>query len=109
MINKAKELFFKYEEIIVYLIVGVMTTIFAWGCMWGVTFLICEDPLYPTATQNFILSVVNWTAGVAFAYPTNRKFVFKSTDPHIVITLISAVAVIIGNYIFSKLMVFKKK
>lgn len=142
MIKKAKELFFKYEEIIVYLIVGVMTTIFAWGCMWGVTFLICEDPLYPTATQNFILSVVNWTAGVAFAYPTNRKFVFKSTDPNILaecskfvvsristlvldiglrqvlgwiglnniaITLISAVAVIIGNYVFSKLMVFKKK
>lgn len=141
MINKAKELFKKYEEIIVYLIVGVMTTIVSWACMALATFLICENIMYPTATENLILSVVNWTAGVAFAYPTNRKFVFKSTDPHILAeftkfvvsristlvldiglrqilgllgvnniatTLISAVAVIIGNYIFSKLLVFKK-
>ncbi len=142
MINKAKELFYKYEEIIVYLIVGVMTTIVSWFCMFFVNIVIFGNPLYPTATQNLVLSVVNWTAGVAFAYPTNRKFVFKSTDPHIltecskfvasristlildvvlrqilgllgvdvfVTTLISAVLVIIGNYVFSKLLVFSKK
>ncbi len=142
MISKAKELFYKYEEIIVYLIVGVMTTIVSWFCMFFVNIVIFGNPMYPTSTQNLVLSVVNWTAGVAFAYPTNRKFVFKSTDPQIfkecskfvasristlildivvrqilgllgvdvfITTLISAVLVIIGNYIFSKLLVFSKK
>ena len=142
MINKAKELFYKYEEIIVYLIVGVMTTIFSWFCMFFVNIVIFGNPMYPTEAQNLVLSVVNWTAGVVFAYPTNRKFVFKSTDPNIfgecvkfvgsriftlildivvrqvlgfmgvnmiINTLISAVLVIIGNYVFSKLIVFRKK
>jgi len=136
------ELFKKYEEIIVYLIVGVMTTIVSWFCMFFVNIVIFGNPLNPTSAQNLVLSVVNWTAGVAFAFPTNRKFVFKSTNPHIftelvkfvisrlftlfldivvrqilgflgvdvyVTTLISAVLVIIGNYVFSKLLVFRKK
>ena len=135
-------LFKKYEEIIVYLIVGVMTTIVSWFCMFFVNIVIFGNPLYPTSTQNLILSVVNWTAGVLFAYPTNRKFVFKSKDNNIlgefikfvasrvstlildivvrqvlgllgvdvfVTTLISAVLVIIGNYVFSKFLVFRKK
>ena len=140
--NLGMTLFKKYEEIIVYLIVGVMTTIVSWFCMFFVNIVIFGNPLYPTSTQNLILSVVNWTAGVLFAYPTNRKFVFKSKDKNIlgeflkfvasrvstlildillrqvlgflgvdvfVTTLISAVLVIIGNYVFSKLLVFKKK
>ena len=135
-------LFKKYEEIIVYLIVGVMTTIVSWFCMFFVNIVIFGNPLYPTSTQNLILCIVNWTAGVLFAYPTNRKFVFKSKDKNIlgeftkfvasrvstlildillrqvlgllgvdvfVTTLISAVLVIIGNYVFSKLLVFRKK
>jgi putative flippase GtrA len=135
-------LFKKYEEIIVYLIVGVMTTIVSWFCMFFVNIVIFGNPLHPTSTQNLILSIVNWTAGVLFAYPTNRKFVFKSKDKNIlgefakfvasristlildivvrqvlgllgvdafVTTLISAVLVIIGNYVFSKLLVFRKK
>jgi putative flippase GtrA len=28
-----------------------------------------------------VLSIVNWVSGVAFAYPLNRKFVFKSKGP----------------------------
>ena len=153
MFNKAKEKFFKtfpiaeelftkYEEIIVYLIVGVLTTIVSWFCMFFVNIVIFGNPLNPTSAQNLVLSVVNWTAGVAFAFPTNRKFVFKSKNPNIfaelvkfiisrlftlfldiivrqvmgfmgvdvyVTTVVSAVLVIIGNYIFSKLMVFRKK
>lgn len=97
--------------------------------------------MYPTPFQNVVLSVINWTAGVIFAYFTNRKFVFKSNAPMLseapkfvlsrvstlildmvvmqvltaigvnllVATLISAVLVIIGNYVFSKLFVFNKK
>ena len=142
MIEKIKELWKKYEEIIVYLIVGGMTTVFSWFWMFFVNIVIFWNPLYPTKTQNLVLSVVNWTAGVIFAYPTNRKFVFKSKNPNIlqeagkfvasrvstlileivvrqvfgwlginvyVTTIVAAVLVIIGNYVFSKLLVFRKK
>lgn len=142
MVNKAKELFFKYEEIIVYLIVGVLNTIVSWACDFSVAFLFFAEPLNPTALERIISSTVNWTSGVAFAYPLNRKFVFKSKDPNVfgecskfvlsrvstyvldivvvqllgllgvdllITRIISAVLVVIGNYIFSKLVVFKKK
>ncbi len=140
--KKIKQLLVKYREIIVYLIVGVMTTIVSWGAMFFVNIVIFGNPTHPDAFQNMVLSVVNWSAGIAFAYPTNRKFVFESKDPHIftelikfiisristlildivvrqilgfigidvfITTLISAVLVVIGNYVFSKLMVFRKK
>ena len=142
LFNKGVELYKKYEEIIVYLIVGVITTIVSWFCMFFVNIVIFGNPLNPPSAQNLILSVVNWTAGVAAAYPLNRKFVFKSKDPNIfsecfkflmarvttlildiilrqvldfmgfnvyVTQIIVAILVIIGNYIFSKLLVFKKK
>ncbi len=142
MFEKLKELFKKYEEIIVYLIVGVITTIVSWACMFFVNIVIFGNPLHPTAAQNLVLSAVSWTSGVAAAYPMNRKFVFKSQNANImqelgkfimaristlilelvsrqilgaigvdvfVTTLIVAVLVTIGNYIFSKLMVFRKK
>ena len=141
MIEKIKALYAKYEEIIVYLIVGVLTTIVSWGAKFLVNALFFHNTMYPTPFENLVLSVVNWTAGVIFAYFTNRRFVFKSHEPmgkeipkfvlsrvftlildavvmqvltavgvHLIIaTGISAVLVIIGNYVFSKLFVFKKK
>lgn len=141
MIEKIKALWVKYEEIIVYLIVGVLTTIVSWGAKFLVNALFFDNTMYPTPFENLVLSVVNWTAGVIFAYFTNRRFVFKSHEPmgkeipkfvlsrvftlildavimqmltavgvHLIVaTGISAVLVIIGNYVFSKLFVFKKK
>jgi putative flippase GtrA len=81
MIEKIKALWIKYEEIIAYLIVGVLTTIFAWGVMFIVNWVAFGNPMYPTAFQNIVLSTVNWVAGVIFAYFTNRRFVFKSHEP----------------------------
>ena len=141
MIEKIKTLYAKYEEIIVYLIVGVLTTIVSWGAKFLVNALFFHNTMYPTPFENLVLSVVNWTAGVIFAYFTNRRFVFKSHEPMgkeipkfvlsrvftlildavvmqvltavgvqlIIATGISSVLVIIGNYVFSKLFVFKKK
>lgn len=140
------EAFFQFwidkSEIVVYLIVGVLTTVVSWAAKFAFNFIFYAGTAHPTAVQNFILSAVNWTAGVAFAYPTNRAWVFESKDPNILpecakfvlsrvstlvldilvmqvlgvigmnlyaATLISAVLVIIGNYIFSKLFVFNKK
>ena len=141
MIEKIKALCVKYEEIIAYLIVGVLTTLVSWGAKFLANYLLFENTMYPTRFQNGVLSIINWTAGVIFAYFTNRKFVFKSHDPMlkeapkfvlsrvstlildmvvmqvlnvklgvnlVIATIISAVLVIIGNYVFSKLFVFNK-
>ena len=77
MISKIKELLIKYEEIIAYLIVGVLTTIVSWGaCFVAELFL---DP--DQTVQNAIINTIGWVAGVVFGYFTNRKYVFKSTNP----------------------------
>ena len=75
-----KELYNKYEEIIIYLIVGVLTTIVSWGACF-VAKLLGLDP--DIKIQNFIINTIGWVVGVLFAYPLNRKWVFKSSNPHI--------------------------
>lgn len=154
----------KYREIIVYIIVGVLTTIFCWVLCYILEHFVfdAEDPI-----QNFVINTVDWIAGVLFAYPLNRKWVFKSSNPRIfkefmgfagsrvstwaldVVIMwffvnicpltalstwaagvllkiginmdvtsvnfwiakifISSVLVMIANYVFSKLLIFKKK
>ena len=74
----AHEIFCKYEEIWVYLVVGVLTTIVAWGAMFLFSAIVYGNPEYPTSVQNFVLSTVNWVSGVIFGYFTNRKYVFRS-------------------------------
>lgn len=140
-IGKCWGLCVKYQEIISYLIVGGMTTVVSWAAMFLANWLAFGNPLYPTALQNLVLSIVNWTAGATFAYFTNRAFVFKSHEPMLkeipkfllsrvatlvmeivirqvfgvlginvyVTTIVAAVLVIVGNYVFSKLFVFNKK
>lgn len=140
-IGKCWGLCVKYQEIISYLIVGGMTTVVSWAAMFLTNWLAFGNPLYPTALQNLVLSIVNWTAGTTFAYFTNRAFVFKSHEPMLkeipkfllsrvatlvmeivirqvfgvlginvyVTTIVAAVLVIVGNYVFSKLFVFNKK
>lgn len=143
MINKIKQLYLKYKEIVNYLIFGGLTTIVALIVKWGLLFT------FLNASNGFELQVaviLSWIAAVLFAYFTNRKYVFESktgnkkrefinfiiarlatllldmfimwffvtllklnTDLYVLIfTLVSQVLVIISNYIFSKLFVFKK-
>ena len=83
MIEKCKALCVKYREILVYLIVGVLTTIVAWAAKFLFNLIFYGGTAYPTQAQHLILSTVNWVAGVAFAYPTNRRWVFRSTNPNI--------------------------
>ena len=80
MIEKIKALCVKYREIIIYLIVGVLTTVFSWAACWvAKLFLDSTDTL-----QNNIINTIGWVAGVCFAYPLNRRWVFRSTNPKIV-------------------------
>lgn len=80
MVEKIKELMKKYEEIIIYLIVGVLTTIFSWAACF-VAEVLGLDP--NNTVQHFIINTIGWAAGVMFAYPLNRKWVFHSTNPKI--------------------------
>ncbi len=77
--NKLKALYQKYEEIIIYLIVGVLTTIVSWGACYIAKFFLDSNQDF----QNFIINTISWVAGVLFAYPLNRKWVFKSTNKNI--------------------------
>lgn len=141
MIEKIKALCVKYEEIIAYLIVGVLTTLVSWGACWIFEATLLNPDI---GWQNAMINTLGWVAGVLFGYVTNRKYVFKSTNPHILkeffqfagarvstwildivimyVTVnliqmnywiakifISSVLVMIANYVFSKVFVFKKE
>lgn len=80
MIEKVKELFIKYREIIVYLIVGVLTTIVSWGAAFLGKLILNTD----ISWQNTLNNTFSWVVGVLFAYPLNRKWVFKSVNPQII-------------------------
>ena len=77
LIDKIKELYFKYKEIINYLIVGGLTTVVSLVVYYGsvLTFLNPENPI-----QLQIANTISWIAAVTFAYFTNRKYVFESKE-----------------------------
>lgn len=133
------KLYFKYKEIINYLIFGVLTTIVSLATYYLLTISIL-DPKVSLELQ--LANVVSWCFAVLFAYFTNRAFVFNSHNQNKlkeftsfigarittlildmaimfffvtvlkgndrVFKLVSQVVVIVGNYILSKLFVFKK-
>lgn len=80
MIDKYKKLLVQNREIIVYLIVGILTTIVSWGAVFICEWLFLDPSI---RWQNNIINTIGWVAGVLFAYPLNRKWVFKSTNPQI--------------------------
>ena len=134
-----KKLYQKYQEIISYLIVGVLTTIVSLA-----TYFLCVHTFLDAnhSLELQLANIISWICAVIFAYFTNRIFVFKSKSKHYIreiltffssriltllldmlnmflfVTLlhqsdtlgklVSQVIVTIGNYILSKLFVFKK-
>ena len=79
--NKLIDLYKKNEEIINYLIVGVLTTVVSllvyYFCVF--TFL---DP--NNSIQLQVANIISWIISVLFAYITNRKFVFKSKEENVI-------------------------
>ena len=67
-----KSLFVKYYDIISYLFFGVLTTVVNY-----LVYLPCLNILHLSAA---VSNVIAWVAAVAFAYLTNKPFVFKSND-----------------------------
>ena len=72
MIEKAKNLFHKYYDILAYLVFGVLTTVVNY-----LVYLPCYNLLGMKAV---VSNVIAWAVAVAFAYLTNKPFVFRSHD-----------------------------
>lgn len=142
--QKIIELYKKYEEIVNYLIFGVLTTVVSLATKYLLLFTILDAK---NSIQLQIAVIVSWITACTFAYVTNRIWVFKSKSKNIlkeaigffvarlatlglemlimfvfvtalglnsnlwviVWTLVSQVLIIIGNYVLSKLLVFKKE
>ena len=143
MINKCKNVYKKNEEVVNYLIMGVLATIVNIGVKYALLFTIL-DPKNALELQVAVL--ISWVVAVLFAYCTNRKIVFKSKEENIlkeftsfivariitlimemiimwffvtllklntnilvaIITIFAQAVVIVSNYVFSKLFIFKK-
>lgn len=138
MLDEIKALIKKHREILIYLIFGVLTTLVNY-----IVYLPCYNFLHLSATLSNILA---WIVSVAFAFVTNKPFVFGSHDwsaevllPEAgkfvgtrlgsgaletvslfllvdtlqlngnVMKLVVSVAVVVVNYVGSKLLVFRKK
>lgn len=133
------KLVLKYREIIIYGVVGFLTTAVSWLASF-VLKLFLDDQI---AWQNLVINSLSWLAAIAFAYPANRTLVFASKNKDILreciefigsrlatgvmeiglmsltvnvmninfwgSKLLVSVIVIIANYILSKLVVFKTR
>lgn len=70
--NKIRMLIRKHYDILAYLFFGVLTTLVNY-----IVYLPCYNLLHLPASLS---NVISWAAAVAFAYLTNKPFVFKSHD-----------------------------
>ena len=86
----------KDPEIWAYLIVGILTTIVAVAVKLGLLYTIFKAR---TDLQIQAAEIISWVVAVAFAYVTNRVFVFKSKSKNYFKEIISFV----GGRIFTLL------
>lgn len=137
LMQKVKELIKKYEELIKYLIIGVLTTVINY-----IVFVIFVNAI---KVDMHVSNIIAWIVSVIFAYFTNKLFVFESKSfkfdvlakeiisfgaarvfsllleevilyvfvnllnmNKLIIKLIANIIVIIVNYILSKFIIFKK-
>jgi len=135
--NKIKELFIRYKEVILYIIFGGLTTLINIVVYW-----ICRNLL---KIQVVPADIIAWILSVIFAYVTNKIWVFESKStkasvlirevaeffaarlfslgfdvlflyvtvekfswPDLPMKIIANVVVIVLNYLFSKLLIFRK-
>lgn len=79
MLEKLRGMLKKHTDVIVYLFFGGLTTIVNYAVYW---------PLHNWVGLSAALSnVISWTVAVAFAFLTNKPFVFKSHDWSAVVVL----------------------
>lgn len=137
MAEKIRQLIRKHSGLIIYAVLGVLTTV--------VNFLVYFPLLNFLRVPATVANVIAWAVSVLFAFLTNKPFAFKSVDwswrvtiPEFVkfvacrvgsglletlfimitvdvlrwngniMKLLISVAVVIANYVTSKLLVFKQ-
>lgn len=101
-----KKLWEKYREIIVYIIVGLLTTIVAYGVRFAVLYPVAaamsldlgDNSDYRVVVLRTVAISLGWVAGVIFAYFTNKKWVFRDT-----VSGKSEVAKQFGKFVASRL------
>ena len=104
-----KKLFEKYREIIVYIGVGLLTTIVAYGVRFAVLYpgaaifgidleASSGTELTRASTLRTVAVSIGWVAGVIFAFFTNKSWVFqdKTSEKR-------AVLVQFGKFVLSRL------
>lgn len=69
--SKIKELLKKYEELILYVVFGGLTTVVNFVAFWLLNKVLGEE-LY------LVNNVIAWFVSVVFAYVTNKLWVFES-------------------------------
>ncbi len=131
----------KYREILLYLIFGVLTTVVDYISLW-----LFYDLLGIRVLDALGANTLAWVVSVAFAFTTNKIFVFESRDTSQktlireilsfvaarlvslgaesaviyigvnvlgcnlwIMKLLASVIVVISNYVFSKLVICRKK
>ena len=72
MVNKLFALIRRHYDVLSYLFFGVLTTVVNY-----LVYLPCYNLLHISAS---ISNVIAWVAAVAFAFVTNKPFVFQSHD-----------------------------
>ena len=72
MIEKIRTLVQKYWDVLSYLFFGVLTTVVNYA-----VYLPVYNLLHLSAA---VSNIISWVVAVAFAYVTNKCFVFKSAD-----------------------------
>lgn len=86
-----KKLFEKYREIIVYIIVGLLTTVVAYGVRLAILYpfaailnldLNSTDAAMVTKVSllRTVAQTIGWIAGVVFAFIPNKKWVFRNNE-----------------------------
>lgn len=147
--NFIKQLFIKYKEIIMYLIMGGGTTVVSW---FSYAIFVSILPIADSDTIVLVSNIISWILAVVFAYITNKIWVFESYSWNLkyilkeislfvssrfftglveifgvpllihlglnhtifgiegmISKIFVSIFVVILNYVFSKLFIFKKK
>ncbi len=88
----AKDLFTKYREIIMYVIMGVATTFVCWG-----SYFLFTDFLH---FELNVANILSWLVAVLFAFVVNKWYVFEAKSLALK-TVAKELAAFIGSRIFT--------
>jgi putative flippase GtrA len=96
------ELLKKYKSIILYIIFGGLTTVVDWYVSFTLYYL-WGDAIEATPWLIHGANVIAWVAAVAFAYVTNRIWVFESKRRGFV-PIVGEIAAFAGGRVFTLLL-----